>query len=66
MAYSVFCTGSGLRTITNILQFSLYGLDRVSPVIYGSNSLWALPNSLLFTALHCIGSVNINKFAFAM
>ena len=37
--YSVWRIVSGLRTITNILQSRLCRLDRVSPVIYGSNSL---------------------------
>ena len=40
LLYSVCRTiVSGLRTITNILQSRLCRLDRVSPVIYGSNSL---------------------------
>ena len=54
VVYSVCCIVSGLRTITNILQFSLYRLDKVSPVIYGGNIHFALCFTIgSALALHC-------------
>ena len=55
---------SGKRTITHILQSSLLGrLDRVSPVIYGTNIHFVL----CFTVCSPVSPVETNnKFAFCI